>query len=349
MGYQNRTAQVRYYGGKEKLLDFIETEIQSLDLPTGSTFCDLFSGTAVVGRRFKQLGYSVTANDHLVFAKCLATTRVKLNSRPRFKGLKVDPIDFLNSLPGSSGFFSRSYSPDGPQKRKYFTSENARRIDAIRGQIYQWKSNSQITKDENDFLISSLLEAMNRNSNVSGTYAAFLKSWDSRALKPLLISEPLMTPGSGSHHAYNKDALELVRTLKCDVIYLDPPYNSRQYSSNYFLLDVVAEGWFGVEPEVRGITGMRNNAHLRSDFCSKKTALSALRNIVASANAKYVVLSYNNEGTISHSDIYELMSTYGVIRTAEFKHRRYRAINHDPTQTSTIEYLFILRKTDRNG
>jgi adenine-specific DNA methylase len=190
---------------------------------------------------------------------------------------------------------------------------------------------------------------MNRNSNVSGTYAAFLKSWDSRALKPLLISEPLLTAGSGTHEVFNEDALDLARNLTCDVLYLDPPYNSRQYSSNYFLLDVVAEGWFSVEPEVRGITGMRDNSHLRSEFCSKKTASTALNEIIALANAKYVVLSYNNEGIIPHSELLKLLSAHGDVRISKFEHRRYRAINHDPTQTSTIEYLFILRKKDRNG
>ena len=346
MGDKDRKIEVRYYGGKEKLLSFIETEIQSLNLPPNPKFCDLFSGTAVVGRRFKQIGFSVTANDYLTFAKCLATSRIGLNKRPRFPGLNFDPIEFLNELPGKSGFFSKSYSPEGPDGRQYFSIDNARRIDSIRTQIYQWHLSSKISDDENDYLISALLEAMNRNSNVSGTYAAYLKNWDSRALRPLLIEEPVITPGTGRHSVHNKDAVELASAITCDVLYLDPPYNARQYSSNYFLLDVVARGWFLDEPEVRGITGMRDNSNLRSDFCSKKTASLALRQIIESANTKYVVLSYNNEGIIPHSELLEMMSTMGDLRISEYQHRRYRAINHDPAQKCTTEYLFILNKKE---
>ena len=337
---------MRYYGGKEKLLNFIESEIRSLNLPANSQFCDLFSGTAVVGRRFKQLGFSVTANDYLVFAKCLAISRIGLNSRPDFSRLEFDPISYLNELPGKPGFFSHSYSPDGPQGRQYFSIENAMRIESVRTQIYQWHTASQISDVENDFLISALLEAMNRTSNVSGTYAAYLKNWDSRALKPLLIEEPMITTGTGQHIVHNQDAVELAGKITCDVMYLDPPYNSRQYSSNYFLLDVVARGWFPKEPQVRGITGMRDNTDMRSDFCSKKTASTALQKIVESADAKHVVLSYNNEGIIPHSELSEMMSAFGDLRIAEYEHRRYRAINHDPSQKSTIEYLFILNKKD---
>jgi adenine-specific DNA methylase len=335
---------VRYYGGKEKLLDFIEDEIQTLSLPKGSKFCDLFSGTAVVGRRFKQLGFNITANDYLVFAKCLATCRVKINSRPSFRGVKFDPIQHLNDLDGISGFFSNSYSPEGPAKRQYFSVQNARRIEAIRTQIHLWQQEKIITDTENDFLIAALLEAMNRTSNVSGTYAAYLKNWDARSLKPLLIEDPVVTPGVGKHTIHNKDAVDLASSIKCEVLYLDPPYNSRQYSSNYFLLDVVANGWFESVPEVRGITGMRDNSDLRSEFCSKKAASNALQKIITSADAKHVVLSYNNEGIIPHEEILEMMSSIGKVRIAEFKHRRYSAINHDPSQTSTIEYLFILKK-----
>ena len=335
---------MRYYGGKEKLLNFIGSEVARLDLPESPSFCDLFSGTAVVGRHFKQAGFRVMANDYLLFAKCLATCRVKLNSKPKFKKLNQDPIDFLNNLGGVSGFFSDSYSPEGKAARQYFTIENARRIEAIRSQIHIWKSEKTISSDENDYLISSLLEAMNRTSNVSGTYAAYLKTWDPRSLNALTLEEPLITPGIGRHSIFNKDATDLAQELSCDVLYLDPPYNSRQYSSNYFLLDVVANGWFSVLPEVNGLTGMRDNSLLKSDFCSKRGAESSLNRIISSANAKTIILSYNNEGIIPHQAIIEMMRKHGTVQVSEFSHRRYKAINHDPTQRNTTEYLFILKK-----
>lgn len=336
--------ELRYYGGKEKLLNFIEIELSRLDLPTRPHLCDLFSGTAVVGRHFKKLGFNITSNDYLEFARCLASTRVGINEFPKFRKLKFDPINFLNRLPGEAGFFSNSYSPDGPDGRMYFTAENARRIDAARTQIQIWDEDGLISKTEKDFLICSILEAMNRTSNVSGTYAAFLKKWDSRALKPISFDEPLFTPGTGQHKIFSFDASTLASKISCDILYLDPPYNSRQYSSNYFLLDVVANGWFTDEPAVLGITGMRDNSNLKSDFCSKKSAASTLETIIQQADAKYLALSYSNEGIIQTSEILEMMAHAGETQVAEFTHRRYRAINHNPSEISTTEYLFILKK-----
>jgi len=335
---------MRYYGGKEKLLGFIESEIFKLNLRAKPTFCDLFSGTAVVGRRFKQAGFRVIANDYLTFAKCLATTRIGLNDRPTFASLNLDPITFLNEIPSISGFFSSTYSPEGVDKRQYFSVENAQRIDAIRTQIHEWRNFSLISECESDYLVAATLEAMNKTSNVSGTYSAYLKTWDPRALKPLSLENPIITPGMGDHQIYSKDAVELAGQVVCDILYLDPPYNSRQYSSNYFLLDVVARGWFDALPVARGITGMRDNTNLRSDFCSKKSALPALEQIITKADARYVVLSYNNEGIIPHDEIVKLMSANGDLAVAQFTHRRYKAINHDPSKRNTTEFLFILEK-----
>lgn len=342
---------MRYYGGKEKLLEFIESEVRNLELPKTPVFCDLFSGTAVVGRHFKKCGFNVITNDYLHFAKCLATARVKLSVAPKFEGISVDPFEYLNEMEPKSGFFSSSYSPDGPELRQYFSSLNARRIQAIREQIHLWHTAAQISNDEHDFLITALLEAMNRTSNVSGTYAAYLKTWDPRALKDLRLEIPKVTPGHGTYEVHNSDAVELAGKIKSDVLYLDPPYNSRQYSSNYFLLDVVSTGWFEEVPEVRGITGMRDNSRFKSDFCSKKHAPEALGEIINSANSRYIVLSYNNEGIISLDQIVTILERHGGLKISQLPHRRYKAINHDPNQKTTTEYLFVLEKkrTGKNG
>lgn len=99
---------MRYYGGKGKLLTFIERAISDLEMPDKPVAIDLFSGTSVVGRFLKQSGYRVIANDYLYFCKCLATARVVLNSEPTFTNLGFDPIKMLNQLPGEHGFFSET-------------------------------------------------------------------------------------------------------------------------------------------------------------------------------------------------------------------------------------------------
>jgi len=335
---------MRYYGGKAKLLPFIESAVSQLALPDTPTLVDLFSGTSVVGRHFKNKGFRVVANDSLYFCKCLATARVALNNRPEFNQLGEDPIDILNNLEGEDGFFSQMYSPSGIDQRRYFTTENAQRIEAIRRQIETWRTSLVITEPECEYLIASLLEAANLTSNVSGTYAAFLKHWDARALKNVKLTEPETTDGPHNCVSLQTDAVELVESVSGDVFYLDPPYNTRQYSSNYFLLDVIANGWFTEVPEVRGLTGMRDNSSLKSAFSSRKTAPEALKKVIEGAKCRYVLLSYNNEGIIPHNEITQLLKNYGTLEVSEFEHRRYKAANHDPSRNTTTEYLFVLTK-----
>jgi len=335
---------MRYYGGKGKLLNFIGQAISDLQLPENPVAVDLFSGTSVVGRFFKERGFRVLANDYLYFCKCLATARVVIDAEPSFEQLPLNPIDLLNQLPGEHGFFSENYSPIGTCKRQYFTASNALKIDAIRSQIELWRVSGEISTLELEYLIASLLEAMNLTSNVSGTYAAFLKQWDSRAMNDLVLKSPLITSGPSNCESHNEDANLAVSHLHGDILYLDPPYNQRQYSSNYFLLDVVARGWFSAKPEVRGITGMRDNASYRSAFCLKDEALPRLEDLVSLTTCRYVLLSYNDEGLIEGSEIINMLNKYGSLRIFRNAHPRYRSNNHDPKKPSTVESLYLLRK-----
>lgn len=337
---------MRYYGGKEKLLPFIGAAVEKVGLKRGALVGDLFSGTAVVARYLKEQGYTVVANDHLFFAMCLAKCRVELNSAPKFAGIaKIgDPLEYLNNLKVSPGFFSENYSPLGRDGRQYFTVENAMKIDAIRTQIDNWKQMGDVTDSESFFLLGALLEGMNRTSNVSGTYAAYLKTWDPRALKPLVLAPPSITPGNLDCFATCLDVNEVAQQFDFDLVYLDPPYNSRQYSSNYFLLDVVARGWFDEKPDVRGKTGMRDNTPFKSDFCSRSRASHAIDSLLARIHAEVILLSYSDEGVVQIPELQEILSKYGSVDTVEIGHKRYRAINQDGSKTTTTEFLFTLRK-----
>lgn len=304
---------MRYYGAKTKLLPFIEEVVKSTGINGTSTFVDLFAGTTSVGQHFKKLGYTVYSNDMLEFSYALSKTYIELNQEPEFKKLKSklklksglnSLFDFLNKLDtNTQGFIYNNYSPNG--ERMYFTDENALKIDTFRTLFEEWKDEKLINELEYYYLITSLLRGVNLVSNVTGTYGAYLKTWDNRALKPLILEEVPIIESSTKNKAFKKDANELIKNIKPDILYLDPPYNSRQYASNYFLLELIAEGWFGEkEPEIYGKTGMRNYEHQKSDYCSKNSALSALEDLVLNGSkAKYILLSYNNEGIISQSGI----------------------------------------------
>lgn len=349
---------MRYYGAKTKLLPFIEEVVKSTGVNGTSNFVDLFAGTTSVGQHFKKLGYTVYSNDILEFSYALSKTYIELNKEPDFKKLKArlkiknglnNLFDFLNKFEThKKGFMYENYSPNGG--RMYFSDENALKIDSFRSLFEEWRSDNLINELEYYYLITSLLRSVNLVSNVTGTYGAYLKTWDNRALKPLILEEVPIITSTTKNKAFKKDANELIKNINPDILYLDPPYNSRQYASNYFILELIAEGWFGdKKPEIYGKSGMRNYDHQKSDYCSKASALNALEDLILNGSkAKYILLSYNNEGVISHSQILKALERVGQVETMQENHKRYRSINQtveDPQLTFEFVYKVEPKKT----
>lgn len=335
---------MRYYGGKTKLIGFIDSIVEEIGLEKNSKVFDVFSGTSVVGQHFKKKNFTVYSNDFLYFSYCLSNCYIKLNEKPKFKKLlKIsDPIKYLNSLDGTAGFITRNYSPYNKCARMYLSTTNAMRVDAIREKIEDWFDDGLINFDEKSYLITSLIEGINLVSNVTGTYAAFLKTWDNRAKKQIMLSEPEIVSSKNKHKSFNLDANEAVKLDKFDLLYLDPPYNSRQYASNYFFLELIAEGWFDQIPQIYGLTGMCPYEDKKSLYSSSRTAAGALQDLVESANSKYIMLSYNNEGLISTDEILKILKARGKVKIFEQEHKRYRAINQDGTNIKTQEYIYLL-------
>ncbi|PIZ00153.1 modification methylase FokI [bacterium (Candidatus Howlettbacteria) CG_4_10_14_0_8_um_filter_40_9] len=336
---------MRYYGCKTKLLDYISDVVASLPVKKGATFFDIFSGTAAVGKHFKKLDYTVYSNDFLEFAHAFARCYIETNSKPRFANLKIneDVITYLNDLKGKVGFITKNYSPYGKNVRQYISVENAKKVDVIRETIESWKESKKISSTEYYYLITSLIDAINLVSNVTGTYAAYLKTWDARALKPMKLSHPKIIPSIRENKSFNEDANKLVSKYSVDILYLDPPYNARQFASNYFFLELIAEGWFKKQPEIYGGSGMRPYEHQKSDYSISRKAADALNDLVMKAKAKYILLSYNNEGIIPHEKIREILSKRGKVKVFEKSHRRYRAINQDGSNVVTKESLFLVK------
>jgi len=342
---------MRYYGNKTKLLDFIYEAAIELDVSEKKSFFDVFTGTTAVGQHFKKAGYSVIANDWLYFSYALATTYIALNGEPQFKdvcaSLKIkheELFDYLNHLETTADFITRNYTPYESNPRQYFSVENGRRIDSIRITINNWRDRGLISETESCYLIAALLAAINRVSNISGTYGSYLKTWDPRALKTLSLEHPKVIKSTRKHLALNADAYEVVDKFNVDILYIDPPYNSRQYASNYFLPELIAEGWFGKTlPKIYGHTGMRPYEHQKSAFAMTNKAATALQHLIGKAKARYIFLSYNNEGIIPEDQILQILSKKGKVTIKSFEHKRYRSIGQDGTKVKTIEYLYVVK------
>ena len=340
---------MRYYGNKTKLLPFIENVVRNTCINGTSCFVDLFSGTSSVGRHFKKLGYTVISNDNLEFSYAISKTYIELSEQPRFDGLceelKVNDLDgifgFLNNNDNYiEGFIYNHYSPNGG--RMFFTDSNALKIDTNRTLFEEWKNGGVINELEFYYLLTSLLQGINLVSNVPGTYAAYLKTWDKRALNPLLLQPIDIIESKNNNKAYKQNANDLIKYISPDILYLDPPYNSRQYASNYFILELVAEGWFEKTPEIYGETGMRKYDSQKSDYASKSRALGAMQDLINnSLKSKCILLSYSNEGIIPICTLQETLEKVGNVTVHRENHKRYKSINQtekDPKETT--EFIF---------
>ncbi|MFZ5801080.1 MAG: DNA adenine methylase [Candidatus Omnitrophota bacterium] len=355
---------MRYYGCKNRLLDFLESGVEKTGINHGSIFCDLFSGTTVVAQHFKKKGYTVYANDILEFSYALARTYIKNNQYPFFRGLKdkvagvngcgqniVSVIEYLNKLAPAEGFIYKNYCPSGTKRgqyqRQYFSDENGKKIDAIRLKIQEWKDKQLVTLDEFYILLVSLLEAIPYIANISGNYAAFLKCWDPRALKPIRLRTPQIPLSKRNNRVFKSDANQLIRKLSCDILYMDPPYNERQYAPNYFMLELIAEGWFNDKcPQIYGKTGMRPYDNQKSLYCKKEAARDTFRDLIKNADTKYMLLSYNDEGLMNEKEICDILSSRGKVKIYETEHRRYKSINQDETDRRLVkERLYFVKVT----
>lgn len=144
---------------------------------------------------------------------------------------------------------------------------------------------------------------------------------------------------------YNEDSLKLVEHVDVDILYLDPPYNERQYLPNYHLLETIAKY---DSPIIKGITGMREYNNLKSSFCNAKTALKDLDYIASRANYKYLVLSYNSEGIMPQEEIVAMLSNYGRVTMESFDNLRFKSNNKGLSKTKKhiSEQLYILKKNE---
>ena len=352
---------MRFIGSKLRLLpsirEFWAREIGAAPRRVG----DLFCGTAVVSGLFKTLGHTVIANDNLKLGYVLATAVLQVNTQPSFDGLIaakrigapprtglfLEPyeqvLEYLNHLPGERGFFFTEYSPGGtvdqPFQRSYFTDDNAKKIDVIRRVLRTWLHEGLLTDTEHYLLLADLIRAASRVANVAGTYGSFLRRWDPRALRPLLMEPSRVLPGARKHEVHNGDALDLAKEQSYDVLYLDPPYTWRHYGAYYHILETLAQD---DEPLVTGRTGLRPWEESRSRFCDKRDAARALRELVETARTHILLLSYNSEGLIDHEHILSILASRGSPSYVEFRHRRYRSNNGGARRNRVVERLYCV-------
>ncbi len=326
---------MNYIGSKRKLSPFLFEKIHdACGTLFDKTFCDIFAGTGIVGRTFKANVKKVISNDFEYFSYVLNRNYIQNNTIIVYGDLFQE----LNNLKPKEGFIYKHYCLGGGSGRNYFSNENGQKIDAIRQEIEKYKSNPQLYF----FLLASLLESADKVANTASVYGAFLKQLKKSAQKNLILSPALFERTKNTHEVYQEDSNELIKKISGDILYLDPPYNARQYGANYHLLNTIAQ-YKSFIP--KGVTGMPE--YKKSLYCKTKEVQKSFEDLIKNAQFKYIFLSYNNEGLMPPSSVRKIMQKYGHYDITHTPYQRFKADKNENRKhkaDSTVEYLHILEK-----
>jgi adenine-specific DNA-methyltransferase len=331
---------VNYIGSKYKLAGFIENTIRSVvgnDL-SRKIFCDLFAGTGIVGRAFKASTKKVIANDFEYYSYVLNKNYIENHVViPN----KQEYIDELNRLPLiDTGFIYQNYCLGGGTGRQYFSDYNGKKIDTIRQRIEHWKTTGRINDNLYYFLLASLLESADKLANTASVYGAYLKHLKRSAQKELVLEPAEFEVNDNTHEVFNEESNTLIKKIEGDILYLDPPYNTRQYGANYHLLNTIAK-YDNFIPN--GKTGLPK--YQRSDWCSRSKIEKVFDDLLKNANFQYVFLSYNNEGLMPVERVKEIMLRHGRYDLASTDYQRFKADrddNRNHKADKTEEFVHIL-------
>ena len=193
-----------------------------------------------MGRAFKSKVKQVISNDKEYYSFVLNQNYIA-NHAPLIRANEL--LTMLNNTqltPLKKGKIFKAYALGSGSGRQYFSDENAMKIDSIRQKITQWQDENFITQSEFYFLLASLLESADSVANTACVYGAFLKCLKKSATKELVLSPAVFESSHNSHKVFNEDSQNLITQISGDILYLDPPYNAREYGANYHLLNSIA-------------------------------------------------------------------------------------------------------------
>jgi adenine-specific DNA-methyltransferase len=353
--------RLNYIGSKFQLIDWL---LETIKQKTGwhsfenKRVADLFAGTGIISHTFRQQDSIVISNDVERYSYVIthSFTRSQYNTQIKHFIEKMNHELNENKYLNSVGFITRHYSPYNENERMFFTIDNAMRIDYIKSRLQEVLTPAQeeiteinITDDDYKFILASLITSADAVSNVPAVYGCYLKNFKSKALKPLVL-KPVHTytkPANSSNKTYNLDVLsdDLLNNINCDLVYLDPPYNERQYSKNYFPLNIIAKTPTELEnePELKGKTGIPTDCFV-SPFCKKgKIIEDAFDKLFKNINTKWLFLSYNSESIIQKDNMIRLMEKYGSVSFVERDYKRFKSFKYNDDK-EIKEYLFCLEK-----
>ena len=329
---------IKYLGSKRRLIEHIVDRVESC--AGVRSVLDLFSGTSRVGHALKGRGLRVHANDHNAYAHVLGRCYVAVDAR-RWREPAARLITELDRVRGRAGWFTETYCV----RSRYLQPANGARVDAIRARIARLALEPELEA----VALTSLMEAADRVDSTVGLQMAYLKSWAARSHQPLRLGLPELLEGKGS--ASCLDAAAAAGAFEADLAYLDPPYNQHSYLGNYHVWESLVR-WD--RPEVYGVAMKREDVRTRpSAFNRRGQHAGALREVLDRLRARYLVVSFSDEGFLALDEVRAMLAERGRVREAAViqpRHIGHKIGIHDlrgrkvgtPGPAHNREHLFVV-------
>ena len=356
------TQIITYIGNKRILIGYIQKEIELIKAKLNKkklVTADLFSGSGIVARMLKQHSSIVIANDlenySRILNSCYLFNRREFDADRYFDLRNVLEKEFFEVK--TPGIICENYAPKDTNdikagERAFYTRENAERIDTYRKLI------EKVDEEYRNFFLAPLLTEASIHVNTSGVFKGFYKDKKTgigcfggtgknaltRIMGQIELPVPVFSNYSSKMQLFQQDTVELSAELKkIDIAYLDPPYNQHPYGSNYFMLNLIADNSI---PDVKlsKVSGIPCNWN-RSKFNKKAFALDSMDKIIANLDAKYTIVSYNNEGFIEFDEMKNMLKKYGKVKTVEILYNTFRGSRNLKNRDIHVnEFLFVLEK-----
>ena len=364
---------IPYIGNKRKLLDLIHQAIKLTNIEDG-TFVDLFSGSTVVSRFAKKLGFRVLSNDWEPYSEQIAMGTVVLNEIPKFEnfGGSKEVFEILNNAIPVEDYVTKHLCPTDDQNlnhekdRLFFMRKNGMKIDAMRELISKWVEEEKITEMEFSYLMASFMYSASYVSNTSGLFKGFHRGWGGsngtaqyRICSDIILRPPLLFNNEKENISTREDAGILVKKLPGilgdipDIIYLDPPYNQHPYGSNYHVLNSITL-WDKPKFPEKITRGTKSAIRLdwrterKSAYNSRLKAVQEFKILIEDISSKFILTSYSTEGNIPLEEMMKILGAKGSLNVVKREYVRYRV---SPTRLSSkprnIEFVVITNTSDK--
>ena len=353
---------ITYIGNKRALLGQIGQVVEGVKGRLGKErlrVFDVFSGSGIVSRYLKAHASTLISNDIEDYAAVVGRCYLRNRSTVDMRAIS-EMVDEMNrriedeSFP--TGFIEEMYAPRDEDRitredRVFYTRDNARRLDGYRQMI------DTAPEEVRELLLAPLLSEASVHSNTAGVFKGFYKNRETkvgqfggtgsdalvRIKGKIVLEPPVLSRYECDYEVLQGDANSAARRVRdLDLAYIDPPYNQHPYGSNYFMLNLLVN--YQRPEKVSRVSGIPPGWR-RSGYNVRGKSLPLMRDLLQALDAKFLLLSFNNEGFITTDEMRALLEEIGSVEMLETPYNAFRGSrNFNNRPIHVTEQLFLMER-----